>query len=333
MSNFEDGFGEIEVYPRPMFGGKTEDLIHRAQEAERLGFSVAAYKHILDQRYPFRGLVSHSKMQYDAKPLETAWDIFKDVKEENPDVVLIEEAQLFDRCIVDLIYYLFRRGKNVAVAYLPHTFDREWFKFPDYGDVSEITTLGTSGDIKPKSHCSYIYENGSACTRMATLTQRIIDNKPAPYNAERILIGAEESYRPVCLAHHDVPGREEHLAVLDVVRILNSFNILSHGVTGVALDKVAGFNSFRADEIKGFYADLFKELAWELENVRGGDKEKKELENRLRMVRFALSYLNFFEEPEMGRRELFTLEGLEKKLSVLERNGKLVMVGNVIKPV
>jgi len=43
------------------------------------------------------------------------------------------------------------------------------------------------------------------CGAPASRTQRLVDGKPAPYNAEIILVGTEEVYQARCRKCHDVP--------------------------------------------------------------------------------------------------------------------------------
>jgi thymidine kinase len=45
------------------------------------------------------------------------------------------------------------------------------------------------------------------CGRPAALPQRIINGKPAPYNAPQVQVGGKETYEPRCYNCHELPGR------------------------------------------------------------------------------------------------------------------------------
>jgi len=45
------------------------------------------------------------------------------------------------------------------------------------------------------------------CGRPAPLPQRILDGKPAPYNAPQVQVGGKETYEPRCYDCHELPGR------------------------------------------------------------------------------------------------------------------------------
>jgi thymidine kinase len=45
------------------------------------------------------------------------------------------------------------------------------------------------------------------CGRPAQRTQRLVEGRPAPYDAPVILVGAQEAYEARCRVHHAVPGK------------------------------------------------------------------------------------------------------------------------------
>ena len=67
---------------------------------------------------------------------------------------------------------------------------------------------------KPPQHATHV-KLRAVCMRCkdprvtATLPQRLIDGKPAPYESPEILVGGSETYEARCLNCHEVPGRPD----------------------------------------------------------------------------------------------------------------------------
>jgi thymidine kinase len=124
-------------------------------------------------------------------PVASAPEI-ADLIEEATEVVAIDEAQFFDRGIVDLCEALAARGKRVIVAGLDQDFRGESF-----GAMAELMARAENVD-KLQAICV-------RCGAPASRTQRLIDGSPASYHDPVILVGATEAYEARCRACHEVP--------------------------------------------------------------------------------------------------------------------------------
>ncbi len=110
-----ESHGSITVYTGPMFSGKTQALMARLQSKERAHRKVLVVKPELDDRFhSLSEIVSkqrtaqkfekHASMK--AYPIKSAQDLGPLIRELDPDVVGVDEAQFFDDAIgrvLDLI--------------------------------------------------------------------------------------------------------------------------------------------------------------------------------------------------------------------------------------
>jgi len=106
--------GSIEVVCGCMFSGKTEELIRRLRRATIAKQNVEIFKPAIDTRYDEEEVVSHNKTAIRSTPVQFASDII--LLAGDSDVVGIDEAQFFDKDIVDVCRKLANSGKRVIVA-------------------------------------------------------------------------------------------------------------------------------------------------------------------------------------------------------------------------
>lgn len=181
----------LEVICGSMFSGKSEELIRRVVRAIIAKHRVAVYKPSIDMRYHSEHVVSHGGRRIEAisvntdNPdaiLETCGDV---------DVIAIDEVQFFSDRIIALIRNLTAQGKRVIVAGLDQDFRGEPF-----GSVPILMALAEKVD-KLQAICVI-------CGEPASRTQRIIDGKPARFNDEIIMVGADEKYEARCHKCHQV---------------------------------------------------------------------------------------------------------------------------------
>ena len=92
-------FGLVEVITGSMFCGKTEELIRRLRRATIAKQKVQVFKHVIDDRYAYNKVRSHSGADYQAVPIASSCEILKKLE---PDVTVvgIDDAPLFDDQIV-----------------------------------------------------------------------------------------------------------------------------------------------------------------------------------------------------------------------------------------
>ena len=107
--------GRIEVVCGSMFSGKTEELIRRVKRALYGRQKVQAFKPRIDDRYDPTQIVSHGAIAIEAVPVANSESLMRRV-EDGTQVVAIDEAQFFDRGIVEVCNELANQGRRVILA-------------------------------------------------------------------------------------------------------------------------------------------------------------------------------------------------------------------------
>jgi thymidine kinase len=173
-----------------MFSGKTEELIRRLRRAIYARRSVQVFKHALETRSDLTEIRSHNGIPYEAVAVSKSEELLERVQPAT-DLVAVEEAQFFDKGIVDVCRRLADSGYGVIVAGLDMDFRGEPF--------GPMPMLLAEADevVKLRAICA-------RCGRDASRSQRLIDGKPAPASAPTILVGAQETYEARCRHCHEV---------------------------------------------------------------------------------------------------------------------------------
>lgn len=185
--------GWIEVICGSMFAGKTEELIRRITRIKLAKRDVLVFKPIIDDRYSVSEVVSHSQRKVKSIAVNDSSEIMAHI-EKLPYAVAIDEAQFFDKNIVNVAENLANLGVRVIVAGLDLDFRGEPFGvMPEFLARAEYIT-------KLQAICQI-------CGEPATRTQRIIDGQPAFYDEEIVLVSAQEKYEARCRKCHQVPHR------------------------------------------------------------------------------------------------------------------------------
>jgi thymidine kinase len=185
--------GKITVICGSMFAGKTEELIRLARRALYAKKQVQVFKPRVDDRYDDAMVVTHLGVRHEAVPVSSVADLRSKIDPKS-DVVLIEEAQFFDRTVVDLAMSLANSGVEVIVAGLDQDFRRRPF-----GPMPDLLAIADEV-IKLRAICM-------KCGAPASHTYRVIDGKPAHWNDPLILIGAIESYEARCRRCYRIRGK------------------------------------------------------------------------------------------------------------------------------
>ncbi|MGM0589129.1 MAG: thymidine kinase [Bacteroidota bacterium] len=167
--------GWIEVICGGMFSGKTEELIRRAKRAHIAGQKVIIVKPVVDNRYSEDEVVSHNENALPSIAVDTADQII--LLTSNAKVVCIDEAQFFDKRMIDVANTLANEGKRVIIAGLDMDYmGRPFEPMPHLLAIAEYVT-------KLHAICS---ESGG----LAHYSQRVVDNE------DRILVGEADAYEP-----------------------------------------------------------------------------------------------------------------------------------------
>lgn len=169
--------GWIELICGSMFSGKTEELIRRLTRARIARLTVRIFKPALDTRYHEENIVSHSALTIHSTPVQTAGQILKLAGD--CDVVGLDEAQFFDKEIVEVCNTLANQGKRVIVAGLDMDFAGQPFGcMPQLMGISEYIT---------KVHAICV-----VCGDMASYSYRLVPSQA------RVLLGETDSYEARC---------------------------------------------------------------------------------------------------------------------------------------
>ncbi len=184
--------GWIEVICGCMFAGKTEELIRRINVLSFAKKKIIIFKPKIDDRYSSTQIVSHAGRSIDCITIDKASEMLDYLKkEEDIDVIAIDEVQFFDEDVVAICDYLADQGKRVMVAGLDKDFRGEPFGvMPELLTRAEFVTKLTAVCAK--------------CGAPATRTQRLINNEPASFHDPIVLVGATEHYEPRCRHCHKV---------------------------------------------------------------------------------------------------------------------------------
>ena len=106
--------GSLEVIAGSMFSGKTEELIRRLKRAKIAQQKVEIFKPAIDVRYSVSEVVSHDENSISSTPVSNSANIL--LLSGNVDVIGIDEAQFFDKGLVEVAVKLANLGIRVIVA-------------------------------------------------------------------------------------------------------------------------------------------------------------------------------------------------------------------------
>lgn len=169
--------GSIEVVTGSMFSGKTEELIRRLRRARFARQKVEIFKPVVDLRYSGSEVISHDENTINSTPVENSSNIL--LLSANVDVVGIDEAQFFDKGLVDVVVKLANMGIRVIVAGLDMNFKGEPF-----GPMPEIMAVA---DYVTKVHAICMH-----CGSIAQFSHRFSENE------QLVLLGEKDFYEPLC---------------------------------------------------------------------------------------------------------------------------------------
>ncbi len=184
--------GALTVIAGPMFSNKSGELLRLATVHRIAGRRVGLFKHSLDTRYDGVDHIStHGGLSAEAEPVATSASI--GLLASSYDAIAIDEAQFFDDALTDVCARAVDDGLIVFVAGL----DRN-FKGEPFGPMPALMAMADDV-MKLRAVCM-------RCRSLdASMTQRLIDGRPASRNSPIIQIGAAEAYEARCRNCHELP--------------------------------------------------------------------------------------------------------------------------------
>ena len=169
--------GWIEVICGSMFSGKTEELIRRLKRAEFANQKILLFKPKIDNRYAEKAVVSHKGSSLEAVVIENSKEALE--KWKNERIVAFDEAQFFDKELVDVCTELARKGVRVIIAGL----DMDYLGKP-FGPMPELMCVA---EYVTKVHAICL-----SCGNLAYISNRTVGD------GGQVLVGAVEKYQPLC---------------------------------------------------------------------------------------------------------------------------------------
>ncbi|MDH5646468.1 MAG: thymidine kinase [Candidatus Heimdallarchaeota archaeon] len=194
----------IEAIVGTMFSGKSKELIERGIRAKKYG-GIQAYffKPSVDTRD--KEVASRSGISISAIIVKKADEILRYIPlNEDPAIILIDEAQFFDDTILYTVQYLKFKGYNVVVAGL----DKD-FRGQPFGVMAQLMALSDVAIRKIYPVCGI-----DGCVEDGSMPQRLRNKEPdSALNPTVIIEGSRDEieYLPVCRFHHQVPDLMEYL--------------------------------------------------------------------------------------------------------------------------
>ena len=186
LSRQRDNLGWIEVICGSMFSGKSEELIRRLRRAQIAKQRVQIFKPRVDSRFSDDHIVSHSDMKMKSQLVVNAAEI-PELVDGRTQVIGIDEAQFFDLELVAVCNRLADMGKRVIVAGLDQDYrGRPFDPLPQLLSIAEYITKTLAICVR--------------CGAPANRTQRTVNN------AERVLVGATDSYEARCRLCFEPPN-------------------------------------------------------------------------------------------------------------------------------
>jgi thymidine kinase len=169
--------GSIEVIAGSMFSGKTEELIRRLKRAKIARQKVEIFKPEVDVRFSKTEVVSHDENSIQSTPVGNSANIL--LLTGNVDVIGIDEAQFFDKGLVEVVTKLANMGIRVIVAGL----DMD-FKGKPFGPIPELMAVA--------DHIDKVHAICVKCGNIAQFSHRLSDKE------QTVLLGEKDVYEPLC---------------------------------------------------------------------------------------------------------------------------------------
>ncbi len=169
--------GWIEVIAGSMFSGKTEELIRRLRRAKYANQKVEIFKPQIETRYSEKEVVSHDARAIMSTPVESSANILLLVSD--VEVVGIDEAQFFDKGLVEVCNKLADDGIRVIVAGL----DMDYLGVP-FGPVPKLMSIA--------EYVTKVHAICMRCGNLASYSHRLSNND------KRVLLGEKDAYEPLC---------------------------------------------------------------------------------------------------------------------------------------
>lgn len=181
--------GRIEVICGCMYSGKTEELIRRLNHVQIARQRLQAFTPSRDTRYAIGNLVSHNGVRIEAQPINSIREA-REYLRDDVQVVALDELHFLDDdpdTILNICQDLASRGLRVIIAGL----DQD-FRAAPFPAMARLLAVAEQVDK--------LFAICVRCGAYATRSQRMIDGRPASFDAPTLLVGGLELYEARCRA-------------------------------------------------------------------------------------------------------------------------------------
>jgi len=185
--------GEIVALVGCMSSSKSRTLITRLERVAYAKKQVVLFKHTKDTRAGDDAVVSRDGSRHNAVAVNSAQEILDRISDlPKISMVGIDEIQFFDDQLAQVVLTLAKRGVDVVFSGLDTNFRGEPFPLTAF--------LVSRADKVERLDAVCL-----VCGNLATLSQRLINGQPAPYDSPTIAVGGDEMYEARCRDCHVVP--------------------------------------------------------------------------------------------------------------------------------
>ncbi|MDY3007127.1 thymidine kinase [Anaerococcus sp. AGMB00486] len=173
---------KLIVHTGSMFSGKTTSLWRELYRMKIAGYKTVAFKPSVDSRHEDEKIISHDNLELDALKIDSINDILEYSSRNEVDAIGIDEVQFFPDNpteIVECFLKLMKSHITIVVSGLDMDYKARPFEI-----VKELMPIADEL-IKHHAICASCGEDAWVSFRKS-------------YNEERIEIGAQDSYEPLC---------------------------------------------------------------------------------------------------------------------------------------
>lgn len=176
ISHRKEGFLDLVV--GSMFSGKTEyliDIYNKFKDEKK----IFVINHNLDNRYDNNQIVSHNRNKIPVNMKTTNLSEISLNSIDNYHIFIINEGQFFPD-LIEFVQNLLNKKKHIYISGLDGDYKQEKF-----GQILDLIPL-CDNITKLKSICNICHE------KKGIFSKRIVDLQ------QKILVGSEETYIPIC---------------------------------------------------------------------------------------------------------------------------------------
>jgi thymidine kinase len=205
---FDNGF---VLYAGAMFGGKTAQAIIDGQRAIIANKKAIAFKTSWDNRYSEDYITANNnQLKFKAKSVPDLETLISSVKQENPQIIIIDEIHFFDENIYDFINEYKHKTRIIATGlqfdYRGNPFPLRTEKGKEYDsnkiDMGKLMGIST----KIKQFWPICMTNEIIPCGPAYYNQRFDENGClSKYSDPTIVIGNHNKYKALCDKHFIKP--------------------------------------------------------------------------------------------------------------------------------